>query len=144
MTIEKITFSKKFPTGSYLNEDIGFECSIHSGDDPLVVIEKLRQLSENAHKEKYPHMYTESGSPVIVKQIENNNGQSYSEENKPVATGRRQVDKMPADKGIMKRYINAVATGDTKTIEKLKSQYDIKLAGDATKETHTESGQNTQ
>src|SRR5690242_13352796 len=91
MTITKVKYEKLFPTGAYLNEKIGFEAEIGTrpitqGEDakklfdecgvfpvklesPLEVVEMLRQLCEQSHKEKYPHLYTESGSPITIVQI---------------------------------------------------------------------------
>jgi len=74
MTITKVKYEKLFPTGAYLNEKIGFEADLESNPKDESVrnlmimksVEFLRQLAEQSHKEKYPHLYTESGSPVTV------------------------------------------------------------------------------
>ena len=77
MTITKVIFSKKFPTGAYLNEDIGFEMSLERYDTnqekeaaALYAVDYLRNLAEQSHKKKYPHLYTLSGSPVFVEQVQ--------------------------------------------------------------------------
>lgn len=80
MNITKVKYEKLFPTGAFLNEKVGFEMGIdlplatspeteHQNEQyVLCAIENLRCLAEKSHKEKYPHLYTESGSPVEVKQ----------------------------------------------------------------------------
>lgn len=70
MNIDRITYKKKFPTGMFLNEDIGFECSIDSNfDEPLSVINLLRELAELSHKKQYPHLYTSNGKPITIEQV---------------------------------------------------------------------------
>lgn len=69
MTIITIKYEKLMPTGAYMNEKIGFECSIEERENPMEVITKLRELAEQAHKEKYPHLYHEeinNKKPMIV------------------------------------------------------------------------------
>lgn len=86
MTIKTVKYEKLFPTGAYLNEKIGFEAELdivgktsinpsETGvtfglEDPLAAIERLRILAEQSHKQKYPHLYTESGSPVFIEQVQ--------------------------------------------------------------------------
>jgi hypothetical protein len=57
MRVEKINYQKVFPVGSYLTERIGFEASMEDWEDPKAVVEELRQMAEDIHKEKYPHYY---------------------------------------------------------------------------------------
>ena len=68
MKITKVKFEKLFPVGAYLNEKIGFEAEIDFGynmdkqmTEPMEsaesVLSQLRQLAEDCHKEKYPHLY---------------------------------------------------------------------------------------
>lgn len=73
MTITKVKYEGLFPTGSYLNEKIGFEAEIGTvpspspiegmypvtSEDPLAAIEQLRKLAEQSHKAKYPHFYSQ-------------------------------------------------------------------------------------
>lgn len=71
--IQVIKYEKLLPTGAYLNEKIGFEVSVDfepTNENVLLEIERLRILAEQSHKEKYPHLYTESGSPIETKQVE--------------------------------------------------------------------------
>lgn len=74
MVVTKVKYEKLFPTGAYLNEKIGFEAEIephlNSLDNPTSAIEQLRQLAEQSHREKYPHLYTESGSPITIMEKE--------------------------------------------------------------------------
>lgn len=86
MTITKVKYEKLFPTGAYLNEKIGFEAELgsHGGfangvdssqgyidipDDPIKGIEYLRQLTEQSHKAKYPHLYIDN-QPINIEQSE--------------------------------------------------------------------------
>lgn len=59
MIITKVSYSKKFPTGAYLNEDIGFEAEVDSMDDPQEAIGHLKQMAEDAHKRNNPGLYVE-------------------------------------------------------------------------------------
>ena len=76
MIIKSVSYKRVFPIGSFQTEAIGFEAEITehlgSGSDggtvrhavietPQFVIEKLRQLAEDCHKEKYPHYYQDNG-----------------------------------------------------------------------------------
>jgi hypothetical protein len=68
----KVILHKLFPYAPYLNEYIGFEESIPDNwtdEQALAMADRLRKLAERSHKEQYPHLYTESGLPVIVKQV---------------------------------------------------------------------------
>lgn len=70
IAINKVIYSQKFPTGAYLNCDIGFEASIVEGiDDPLEAMTTLQKLAESFHKSSFSHLYTESGSPVTIAQV---------------------------------------------------------------------------
>ena len=71
IAITKVSYSQKFPTGAYLNCDIGFEASIIDGvDDPKEALSTLQKLAESFHKSSFSHLYTESGKPIEVKQVE--------------------------------------------------------------------------
>lgn len=73
-TITRITYSGKFPKAAFLNEDIGFELSVTGNpgvSEILAHIEYLRKLAEQSHREKYPHLYTESGKLVTIEQVGN-------------------------------------------------------------------------
>ena len=82
MNIVRVKYERLFPIGMYLNEKIGFEAEIGTTiitsltvdekkywedigqypvklETPQEVVEQLRQLAENIHKEKYPHFYIE-------------------------------------------------------------------------------------
>lgn len=80
MTITKVKYEKLFPTGAYANEKIGFEAELESSPKDEDVrnlmimksVEFLRNLAEQSHKEKYPHLYTESGKPITYSEPEYN------------------------------------------------------------------------
>lgn len=65
----KVILHKLFPYAPYLNEYIGFEDEQRPDESSLEAVERLRKLAEQSHKERYPHLYTEDGSPVIIKQV---------------------------------------------------------------------------
>jgi hypothetical protein len=71
MRITKINFEKIMPTGAaYLNERYGIEYGLEVGDDPKLAFEAARQMIEEMHKEKYPHLYLklpEYESPLLAK-----------------------------------------------------------------------------
>jgi hypothetical protein len=64
MRIERINYQKVFPCGAYLTERIGFEASMEDWEDPKAVVEELRQMAEDIHREKYPQYYV-NGLPKI-------------------------------------------------------------------------------
>lgn len=82
MTITKIKYERQFPIGPYLQERIGFEAELGSvplptpvegmfpvrNETPEEAIAQLRQLCENIHKEKYPHLYIDN-QPITIEQV---------------------------------------------------------------------------
>lgn len=50
MHIDKVSYQRLYPIGSYLNERIGFEASLEEGEDPCKAIEELRILADQSHK----------------------------------------------------------------------------------------------
>lgn len=50
MKIDKVSYQRLYPIGSYLNERIGFEASLEEGESPEEAIEKLRILADHSHK----------------------------------------------------------------------------------------------
>lgn len=69
MTITKIKMDILFPTGSFANERIGLEADISEGEDTQVKLNHLRDLIIHIHKTSNPHLYTESGLPVTIQNI---------------------------------------------------------------------------
>lgn len=65
----KVILHKLFPYAPYLNEYIGFEDEVWETETELEAVDRLRKLAERSHKERYPHLYTESGSPVTIEQV---------------------------------------------------------------------------
>jgi hypothetical protein len=49
MKIEKVSYQKLFPIGSFLNERIGFEASVDPHDDIHEVMGELKLLAESCH-----------------------------------------------------------------------------------------------
>lgn len=50
MKITTVSYSKKFPYAPYLNFDIGFEAELDETDNPIKVLDTLKQLAENYYK----------------------------------------------------------------------------------------------
>jgi hypothetical protein len=72
MKIQVVQYKQKFPTGSFLNCDIGFEASIGENENPEVALKDLQSLAESFHKSSFSYLYTESGKPVEIKQVDEN------------------------------------------------------------------------
>ena len=70
MKVLTISYKQKFPTGSYLNCDIGFEASIGENEKPEDAMKTLQDLAESFHKSSFSHLYTESGKPITITQVE--------------------------------------------------------------------------
>ena len=70
MKITTISYKQKFPTGSYLNCDIGFEASIGENENPEDAMKSLQDLAESFHKSSFSHLYTENGKPITIVQVE--------------------------------------------------------------------------
>ena len=80
MNITKVKYERLFPVGAYLNEKIGFEADLvqitnidtfeKTSESPNEAIEKLRQLAEVIHKEKYPELYTDEMKGTTIKPVE--------------------------------------------------------------------------
>lgn len=115
MTITKVKYERLFPCGSYLNEKIGFEaelgvCGFSSIDTskgmyvgeetPNIVIEQLRQLAENIHKEKYPQYY-----------VDNESSQNVNPETKPKSTLQSIIEEMNKVDAIDKKNSFGVQVG---------------------------------
>ncbi len=88
MNIKTVKYERLFPCGAYLNEKIGFEAevgSVHLLNEELLehgihpvrmetpeeVVNKLRQLAEDIHREKYPHFYLPEGTSTIQASFSN-------------------------------------------------------------------------
>ena len=70
MKVTTISYKQKFPTGSFLNCDIGFEASIGENENPEQALSTLQKLAESFHKSSFPHLYTESGKPITIEQAD--------------------------------------------------------------------------
>lgn len=69
MKIISVSYKQKFPTGSFLNCDIGFEASITEHEHPEKALKELQDLAESFHKSSFSHLYTESGKPITIEQV---------------------------------------------------------------------------
>lgn len=137
MTITKVKYERLFPCGAYTNEKIGFEAEIgfvsiideelnglgihpQRSETPEDVIEQLRQLAENIHKEKYPQYYQHERQ---FEEKYTNLGvtipSQYDAVDKPLSVPMENMDKIQA-------FIEVINSKyqTKKTLENLKSQID--------------------
>lgn len=76
MRFKTIQYSKLLPTSSYLNERIGVEIELETGESADEAISMAREFVKESHKKEYPELYkfNESSLTVeeasIVKEIE--------------------------------------------------------------------------
>lgn len=45
-----VTYKRKYPIGSFLNEDIGFEYEVPEGGNPIEAIQMLKEMADKAHE----------------------------------------------------------------------------------------------
>lgn len=77
----KVSYKGKFPTGSFLNEDIGFEIEIPSNTDEeaLKAVSHLRDLAEKAHRERYPDPIDPNEEIKVVQKEKDNRGETIQQ-----------------------------------------------------------------
>lgn len=121
MTITKVKYERLFPIGMYLNEKIGFEAEIQSdlveeyqNNVALEAVEKLRQLAEDIHKEKYPHFYM--GDKLHIPQ------DFELTERKVDYDNLKQFDEPTKEQGMIELINSKYQT--KKTLENLRPQVD--------------------
>ena len=61
----KVILHKLFPYAPYLNEYIGFEKDIDDSADPFKAVALLREMTEIAHRERYPHLYPNGNEAMV-------------------------------------------------------------------------------
>lgn len=64
MRIDRISFSKTFPTGPYMNEKIGVEIQVEEGDDIHQVMYCARLNVDEWFKKYNPHLFEKSDAPI--------------------------------------------------------------------------------
>jgi hypothetical protein len=57
MKITKVSYSKIYPTASYMNERIGVEIEINEGEDAKGALHAAKILTDEFHKEANPDLY---------------------------------------------------------------------------------------
>jgi len=57
MSITSVTYSRKYPTGPFLNETIGVEITLEENQDPLEALAEAKKLTDAFHVEANPHLY---------------------------------------------------------------------------------------
>lgn len=76
MNIDKVTYSKIYPTSGFLNERVGVEISVSPGSDPMEALRAGKLLCDEFNKEANPNLYKYNSEPLtaeeaaIVKEIE--------------------------------------------------------------------------
>jgi hypothetical protein len=55
--ISKVTYSKLFPTSSYLNDRVGIEIDLVAGDNAMDALNEAKELAETFHRQAYPELY---------------------------------------------------------------------------------------
>jgi hypothetical protein len=57
MPITSVTYSRKYPTGPFLNETIGVEITLVENQDPLEALAEAKKLTDTFHEQANPHLY---------------------------------------------------------------------------------------
>lgn len=76
MRFDRISYSKIYPTSSFLNERIGIEIIVEEGGDPKEALRAAKQLADEFNKEANPNLYKfnetalSAEEAAIVKEIE--------------------------------------------------------------------------
>ena len=68
MNIDRLTYSKLFPTGSYSNERIEVSCSLSDNEDIIQVYSELHNMVKDLHFSQNKELYEQMG--VIEKIVE--------------------------------------------------------------------------
>ena len=61
MKVDRISYKKIFPLGSYVNETIGMEAQLDEGDDANECLAELKKQVEELHKSTNAGLYVEMG-----------------------------------------------------------------------------------
>lgn len=56
MKVDKVTYTKSYSIGPFLQEKVGFEASIDPEDIPENVLNYLKVMADQWHKENNPHL----------------------------------------------------------------------------------------
>ncbi len=57
MIVDRISYKKIFPIGSFVNETIGMEAELEAGDDAQECLVKLKNAIEDLHRKTNPGLY---------------------------------------------------------------------------------------
>ncbi len=66
MVIEKISYKKIFPLGSFTTEHIGLEASLDVGDNPQTELEHLKVMVETLHRETVTTLDQYRGTHIVT------------------------------------------------------------------------------
>lgn len=53
----KISYSRGYPIGPYLQEKPGIEAELEEGEDPIKALQELKAMTERFHREGNPGLY---------------------------------------------------------------------------------------
>ena len=65
MKITTVSFNKAYNIGPFLNERVGVEAIIEEGDNPIEVLQNLRELSDRFNEVNNPHRADQNTAPII-------------------------------------------------------------------------------
>jgi hypothetical protein len=68
-TISKISYSKLFPTSSYLNDRVGIEIDLVAGEDAMSALNEAKELAETFHKQAYPELYKFNEKSLTAEEV---------------------------------------------------------------------------
>jgi hypothetical protein len=71
MKVDKVSYQKLFPIGSFVNERIGVEITIDENDDVTQVLNSAKSMVEKFHKDSNPLLYIDSvpeTNPIRMKE----------------------------------------------------------------------------
>lgn len=68
MNIDRISYSKIFPTSAFMNERVGVEIAINQGEDPMEALRTAKQLCQDFNKESNPELYKHNEKPLTAEE----------------------------------------------------------------------------
>jgi hypothetical protein len=68
MNIDRITYSKIFPTSAFMNERVGVEIALNPGDDAMEALRTAKQLCQDFNKESNPELYKHNEKPLTAEE----------------------------------------------------------------------------
>jgi hypothetical protein len=63
-TIDKVTYSKIYPTAAFMNERVGVEIALNPLDDPMEALKEAKALCDSFNREANPDLYKHNIKPL--------------------------------------------------------------------------------